>query len=903
MLVAALCAVAVPGLLKLKVDTAYDSLIGANDPGYPVYEETIDTFGSDNTTIVYLRHDDLFDPERLTVMEDLHYAFEEIEGVETVKSLFNAMNIRDRDGELDTEALMDEVPETAEDAGRVKDNAIYSPLVRQNFISEDGKVAAINVTVYSEGVDSAFNVRVHDDIQALLDPVRDNFDEVFQVGPPRLNVEIENSLFADMQSLTPFSTAILIGSIILFLRTVMAAGLPMGTAGISLVWTFGFMGYTGIPINLLTAILPSLVIVIGSTEDTHMLACYLDGVREKTGDRKAAIRLMARHVGLPIFITSFTTAVGFLTNAISDIALIKDFAYATSFAMISNLVATVLVLPLLLALFGPRKARIAATDGSTTGIFNKVIGVMERVTDNHQGAVALVTAALILVLGYNATLVKVSNDPLSYFKSDNQIIADADTLHDDLSGMQVFYMTVTAPPGSDFKDPEQLRKLAEVIAFMKNQGVYDKVVSIVDHLSLVNREMHQADPSFFTVPETRELVEQYLLLFQRSDLENYLSGDATKVNVVVRHNLSDSSVLNGYLAKLGAEMDRVFGDDMDHLLTGKNLLINRAAESLFSNQVESLGLLVIIIFVIMSALYTSPTAGVLSLIPNMIPVVFVFGIMGIAGIPLNPGTATVAVIAVGIAIDDTIHLLTRYNDECKIEPDHIEAARKAVRAEAIPVISTSVALAAGFGVLVLSNFQIVAQFGVLAAMTMLCAMVSDLMVTPILLRRLRLVGLWDIVSLKVGEEVLTKSPLFEGMTKFQIRKTILLSTMHEYKKGDIIIRQGTRGEALYLILSGDVEVFREEKDGSETHFADVPASQVIGEVGFVRETERSATVRALDDVQILELEGEKTANAMRFYPWLEVKLNRNISRILAARLAEMAVTASTRWKDYGKKPE
>ncbi|MDZ7642105.1 MAG: MMPL family transporter [Desulfurivibrio sp.] len=805
-LILLITAVAGKGLLSLRIDTSYDSLFSPKDPGYPLYRQTIEEFGSDSTSVIFIRDSELFTVKKLRRLEDVHYALEDTAGVEKVKSIFNSQNIRDKDGFLVTEPLMDYVPDDPAALGTKRRDAIYNPLLIHNLIAEDGTVMAINVTTEMREGDPDFNRLLFEKIEEQISPLRDDFDEVFQVGPPRLNVEIERGMFADLSFLSPLSTGILILSIILFLRTIMAAGLPMATAGTSVLWTFGIMGFLGLPLNLLTAILPSLVIVIGSTEDTHMLSSYLKGLRD--GNRDVAIRYMARHVGLPIFITSLTTAIGFSTNAISEITMIRDFALSTSIAMVMNLISTVLVLPLLLSVIGPRTSKLPTDESEPGGFVGWLIGKFLYLVENHAGKVLAVTAGLLLLLGSQAFNIRVSNDPLSYFKDDNQIIADANTLHERLAGMQLFYLTVQAAPGRDFKDPAELAKLGEVVGFLREQGVYDKVISITDHLSLVNREMNQGDQDYYRLPDSRNMVEQYLLLFQRGDLERYLNPDATAVNVLVRHNLSDSSELGIHLRKLEAELEQVFGNDNRYYLTGKNLMINRAAESLFSGQIHSLALLILIIFVIMSLLYTSVTAGFMSLVPNLIPVFVMFGVMGIFGIPLNPGTATVAVIAVGIAIDDTIHLLSRYNEECRTEPDHMLAVRRAVLAQAVPVISTSIALAAGFGILFISSFNIVAQFGTLAAITMICAMLSDLLVTPILLRHLRLVGLWDIVTLRVGREVLVESELFQNMSTFQIRKTILLSQMREYGVGEAIISEGSLGRDMYLLLDGEVKVER-----------------------------------------------------------------------------------------------
>ena len=321
------CVAAFGGLLQIQIDTSYESLISQEDEGWPDYKETVEEFGSDNTTIIYIRDKNLWSPENLRMMEDLVLKIEEFEEVEKVDSLFSITNIRDKEGILESGPLMDIAPEEPEEIASIKKDAIYSPLVRRNLLSDDGTSTAINVTVLQKLNDPKFNLEFYNKIQKLLDPLKNDFGEIFQIGPPRLNVEIETGMFADMSFLTPINLTVLMGSIVFFLRTFWAAAIPAVTSGLSIFWTFGFMGYVGIPVTLLTAIVPSLVIVIGSTEDTHMLSSYLHSIaKQKSPDRKKAIMYMVHHVGLPLFITSATTAFGFYTNSMSAIPLIRDFA-------------------------------------------------------------------------------------------------------------------------------------------------------------------------------------------------------------------------------------------------------------------------------------------------------------------------------------------------------------------------------------------------------------------------------------------------------------------------------------------------------------------------------------------------------------------------------------------------
>ncbi|MEF3255790.1 MAG: MMPL family transporter, partial [Deferribacterales bacterium] len=246
--------------------------------------------------------------------------------------------------------------------------------------------------------------------------------------------------------------------------------------------------------------------------------------------------------------------------------------------------------------------------------------------------------------------------------------------------------------------------------------------------------------------------------------------------------------------------------------TGENILVNAAADTIAAGQAWSITLILFIIFTIMSISFLNIKAGILSLIPNLIPIFFAFGLMGYLGIDLNVGTAMIAAISIGIAVDDTIHLMVRYNSELKKQNDQDLAIKETIHSEVTPAISTSIALTLGFLVLVFSNFLPVIHFGWLSATVMLIALFSDLIVTPLFLYKTRLITLWDMLNFKLKNSVF-KSELFIGMKKWQVKKLILSSKIKEFKAGEYIIRQGNKERTFYLILDGKADVIKEKENG------------------------------------------------------------------------------------------
>lgn len=891
--IAALTLLAATGLPRLTVDTGFDSLIPASDPARQVYQRVMREFGTDNKTIIYIRDAQLWTPAKLARVESMHRAIEQVRDVTRVSSLFTLSTVDNGSGRLSARPVLATTPATAEEALAARDAALRNPMYIGNFFSDDGNVMAMVVSAANADEDQDFDRRLHADLERVLDKERAGLETLFQVGPPRISVEMKDALLQDFMLLGPLSALVLVIAIVLFLRSWIAAAIPLVTAGITIIWTFGVLGWLGIPINILSAMLPSLIIVIGSTEDTHMVAAYFRGLLQGDADggngRDVAVGYMARHLGVPVVLTVLTTVLGFASNLISDIDLIQQFAFASTFAMFANGLVTMLLVPMLLRWFGPEAVDVGTAPDTPT-VPERIMSVFRHFQSHHPLATLGMTAALCAFFVWQASHLYVTNDPLSYFPEDRPLVQDTRRIHEDLAGIKVFFIALDAGAPNAFQRPDNVAKLAEIQAFMAKQGGFDRSVSLADHLAYVNREFH-GGYQHLSLPKTRQLIAQYLMFFRRGDLDSYVNHDYSRANIVVRHNISDSHTLNGYIQELEEVVLSIAGPEMKVHIVGENLMVNNAAETLMVGQVQSLFTLLAIIFLIMSAMFTSFKGGIIALIPAVIPIAMMFGIMGLLDIPLNPGTAMVAVIAIGIAVDGTIHLLARYNEKCRRTSDYVAAVNEAVAEEATPLIVSSLALALGFGILLFSNFTVVAQFGALAAATMLFSIFANLMITPIVMARVRLVGLYQILGMKVDQDVLENSPLFRDMTEYQRRKAILISELNEFGAGDLLVQQDTVGRSMFLILSGQAEVVRRDGDQSRS-LATLHAGQVFGEVGYIREMQRTADVRALTPLTALRFDYERMQKDLKFFPNIVAKLNFNISHILGERLADMVAKKS-----------
>ncbi len=875
-----------------KVDASASGMMIQGDPDKDYYEETLEKFGTDNISIIYVKDKDLFSPEKLAMVDELAYQLEELEGVSKVESLFTVTNFKGEDGALSTNPLIDYLPETSEEALAIKQDALRNPILVNNLIAKDGSATAINLFVDGDPDDPEYNAKFSRKVDEIIAQFYDEkkgiqkFEKVFQLGNSYTKRMITESILNDQNQLVPFSVLVLMLTLIITMRSINGAILPIITAGSSVIWSAGFMFFVGIPLNILTVIVPSLIIVIGSTEDIHLLSEYMEGL-EHTNFRDKAIHYMASKCGTAIMLTAITTFLGFLSITLNQITILKQFGIVASFGLFVNPLITGMAAPVYLKYFGAKTVKHVDSDKKgviQTGIDYLADLIIASIRKYKWRILTFLLGGAVFI-GAFTVQVKVDNDLLGFFKPSSDIRTRSQTLHEEICGAQPFYIRISSGIPNTFKDPKYLKQVEALQKFMLEQGWFDKTFSLSDYISLIHREMNDGKQEFLKVPSTPGLIPQYLLTLQRSEIERFVTTDYSEVNILVRHNISSSHELKEALVSLNSFLKVSINEHFTFGFTGENILVNKAADSMATGQAQSLSLLLIIIFIIMSMLFVNVKAGALSLIPNFFPIVVIFGIMGIFDIPLNTGTAMVAAISIGIAVDDTVHFMTRYNKEMRELQDQDKAMEVCIRSEITPVLSTSIALALGFAVVTASSFVPVIYFGFLSALVMLFALLGDMFITPILLSSTQLITILDMIKLNLDDKVIQESRLFQKMRPWQIKKIILIGKVLEKEAKQYAISYGDEGTSMYLLLEGQAQVLATDpRSGKQTTVATLEPGDVFGEIALVNPGPRSADICATEHIKYLELDWAGMMRIKKIFPRIASQMFLNLSNIMGERL-------------------
>ncbi len=726
----------VPGLRSLSIDSSANGLLVPDDPDVLFYKDAKETFGDDVTLTIIIKAADVFQSDLLRAVERLSFAGEGIDGVTRVISLTTVGNLKGRDGVLDTDKLLPSIPEQPGELERIKMDALSNETLIGEVINATATTTAIHLNVESRPDDPDYDTRVCKAVESLIERERKVLGdgvEIYQCGSPYLKAEITSYIQRDAFILAPVSCFVVLLTLFIFFRSTLAVAIPIVTGALSVAATLGFMGYMGYAINPVSTIIPTLLMVCGCTEDIHLLAEYALGIRTKAEKNKAVLH-MAVKSGTAIALTSVTTFVGFVTIAPNSIPILREFGIAASLGILLNFVLTITMVPSLVTWFPTPRSFLSEGKDPLGWIRGIVLGGVL----GHRRLIAFSAAAVCAVSIYGSTRITVDTDYLNFFKTESEVRKVYRDVKENFVGLTNYFVVIDTGEENGVRDPGKLRSIEKLSDYLASR--FGKQIGYVDFIRKLHVEMNDGNPEFRHVPDSGEVISQYSLMLNPDDMERFVDFENRRTCILVRCDVGGSVDTNAMVREVEGWIAANLPSDLKVRLTGEPLLVCSASDVISRELVKNLIYVFAAIFIVISILFGSLKAGLIAMIPNMIPVLTNFGLMGLLDIPLSTATFPVAIVALGIAVDDTIHLMVRYSKEVKETSDNTEAVANTVAKELRPIFTTSFALILGFGVLCLGQFGSVVQFGVLAALAMFSAFLSDLFVTPILLQRIPLFG-------------------------------------------------------------------------------------------------------------------------------------------------------------------
>lgn len=880
---------------ELRVRVSANEMLVADDPQRAYYEEVKAAFGEEQLTLLVIEDPAPLEREKLVVLQQVVSELEALPFVDRTESLFSVPHVRSVDGYLVNDPYLAALPQTPAEAGALLAAAAGNPLIRGVLVSPDGEAIAVAV-IFRDAEMPTDDHLVTGELERIAVPLQGIYERAYLIGFPQVRTEIAQRIMAEQHALMPLAVGALLIALFLLLRQLLDILTPLITAGISILWTFGLMGWLGIPINVVTSTVPILLIVVGSTEDIHLLAEFRHAQRCGK-DTHVSLQHMARKMGRTVLLTFITTYAGFLSVGLSGIEALSQFGLIASTGLLFNFIVTVMFIPAALALAGRWQL-----DGRTRVFEERTFrwsAAYWHFLSRHRWKALVAVAAMAVAAASGVPRIQVNHNPIDSLGAGSAVAQNIEHLNSRFAGLESVSVVLESGIQDTFLHTRYLDELVKVQRFIQQMDDSMSVTSFADYLVLLNNAFQETDDA--GVPATSEEIAELMIFLDHDRVSSFITGDYSRTRIVVRHDIVATEQLRQMRKALRTFLDEQLDPGLKATIAGDSILTLSATRSMILGQLQSVLLILVFFVIIIAFMFTDLRVGLIAALPNMFPVAILFGVMGYADIPLNIGTTMAAAIAIGIAVDDTLHFMLRYNQELKTSRSHTRAMQNTIYEEALPVVSTSVALTVGFLVFMLSDFAPVAQFGLLSAVVITAALLADFVITPLAISSLRLVTLWDLLSSRVRQEVIPRSALFRDMRPWQIRKFVLSSSLMEFKAGETIYRQGDSSSALYLVMKGLVEITVPRADDADPDpvVDRFVSGQVFGDVALLADEARQTDAVALSDTTLMVLTREAIANVARFHPFIASRLFLNLARDVSCRWVRFIVRVRRAQGDLG----
>jgi len=867
------------GELRVRVDASEQALLGAHHEGWEFYQFARRIFGNDEIIMVAVEADDVFTPQTIDLVSRLTDRLAKVEGVKEVVSLANALAIRSTDYGLDIAPIMDKVPETAEDYEALRREVMANPLVASALISKASDTTAVIVNL-----DNTQGHEFFKQVNAAVDEIvaqEAGDTRVWVTGPPRVKFATTEIVLDDLIWFPPLISLVMMVLLYVLLRSVISVLVPLATVIVSVLWTVATIVALGYSLNILTALVPPLLMILTLSYSMYVVSDFrLSARREQAGEEETAEIL--RKVSLPVLLAGLTTAVGFSSLYLSDLSAIREFGLFSVIGVVYGTIIALTFTPSLLVLVQRRSRRAApAPQPVEDSAFDRIIQRVARFDAEHRIGI-FVIAGIVFVIGVaGMTQMRVGTEHITNFRPDSEVRQAFERVNEKLGGINPFNIVVQAKYPDAFKQPANLEQIEALQHWLESQPEIGGVTSLVNYLKVVNRAFHDNDPAYEVIPDSKKLVGQLLFFAESDDTERLVDSGYRTLNIIVRAKVIDSDDVKDLIGRVNERL----GQLPDHLVaraTGNPVLMNQAIDEIMWGQVESVFSTLIIVYAILVCLFLSFPIGLIALIPNLLPVVVYFGALGITGISLNPSTSLIAPMIIGVAIDDTVHYFARLSSFARQYPDPNQSTIMTLGAVGRPMTYTSLALCIGFLVLTNSELRMQAQVGALASFALLVAWLSDFFVTPALCSRLRIATLWDVLALDLGARPQDTIPLFKGLSNFQARIVARMASIRQASRGERIIAIGEPGEEMYTVIDGKLQASI-EGGGGRINLDAHSRGDTFGEAGLFFAT-RTANVDVVEDARLIRITRENLETLRRRYPRIAARVFSNLNEILSKRL-------------------
>ena len=726
------------GMSKLTFASDYRVFFGADNPDLKKWDDYQATFSNNDNVLFVLQFPtgDSFDRDMAMVIEDLTERAWTLPNATRVDSLSNYQRTLVIDDFLEVVNLIEGAQDLTDEELRERaEYAMNEPVIYRALLAENMRTNGVNVNIELQGDPDAEGRRTAIAAHKMASELENQYPglTVAMNGSMILNYGFVESGERDAMTLIPAMYGVMLFLTLVMLRSFWGMVATLITIIFSTTVALGVAGALGMKLAPVTIIAPNIILTLAVADCIHIISSVQKHLRAGM-DRMTAIKEAVRKNFTAIFITSATTAVGFLSLNYSDAPPFQYLGNITAFGVLAAWILAITFVPAFLS-FMPLKPAAKPKTGFLEGLLARFA---DMVIHNARRVLIVGTVASVALIAMAATN-NLDDRMSTYFGKELQIRQDIDFASEHLRGQDIFEYEMRSGRAGGISEPAYLQNMERFVVWLRTQPEVDQVTAFSDVIKRLNQNMNSGSPDFYSIPENPELAAQYLLLYELSlpfglDLNNQINIDksSTRLSVVIK----DMTLKAQESYHLRVE-DWVASNNLQDMVASPTGVSKIFASLSFRNIVEMLTgnvIAVITIGAMMVFTLRSFSIGLISVITNAVPALITFGLWAIFVGHIGLAAAVIGAASLGIVVDDSVHFLTKYlrgrRDKNLSKEDSIRYAFAEV-GEAI--VFTSIIVGAGFALIAFSTFQINAQLGLLTAITVLVAMLFDFLVLPAIL--------------------------------------------------------------------------------------------------------------------------------------------------------------------------
>jgi predicted RND superfamily exporter protein len=710
-------------LTKLSIDADILSSLPDDDPDAELLKRISRNFGGNSMGIIILETDNVYQTEVLEHVLAITDTVSYIEGIYSVTSLTNIINIKGQEHGFEIGKLVDEweLPETPEEFETLKNNVLANDMYKGSIVSEDG-TATIIIFTLEDGADVGVVAKtVIDKTTGLNLP-----ENIYYIGAPMLVTYISDLMKWDLIKLLPI--AFLVIAVILFLSFKSAKGvvMPLLTAVLAIVWSLGIMGLLGYQMSMISNNIPIILLAVGSAYTIHVLN-RINQLR--ITNREKAIAKALEYVMIPVMLAAVTTMIGFVSFVFGAyLDMIVDFGVFTALGTFLACLFSVFFIPALLDVFVPEKRDKTRLSQKVKKSFlsESLLSPLKLLLFKHPKYI-LTTWGILIVLSFTGIFfIQRSVDIQDYFKKGNPTREAERIMIEKFGGTKPVFVLFTG----DMQNPEVLHTMIETGEYMEKSPDIYNTQSVADLIAWLNGAISGKRE----IPDDQDKIEQlWFLLDGNESMQRFVSEDLGEGILISKFKSPDNESKKVFAKYMQAFIEEHSTDDCRIEITGMPFVDITMDRSLINSQFGSITIAIIFVIIFVGIILRSFISGIYSAIPILAAIIILFGFMGLTGIPLNIATVLVASVALGIGIDYSIHIISHFNHIYKLSGNAKHAIEDTIMISGKAIIINVVSVAAGFLILTFSEMVPLQYFGLLIALSMLGSSLGALTLLPVIL--------------------------------------------------------------------------------------------------------------------------------------------------------------------------